>query len=263
MARANTIKVLRGGRKISPRREVMEQLRLRTSLERKLSFNLMTQFAEIGNTARTEFEARGGIEITGSFIERRIRSVLEPHWRTVIEKFGTRVLSYRKQDSQFETIIRQYLTVSGLQSITNISNTTRKLLLSTIIAGEADALGNAAIGQMIFDTMRGEVSKRRAMTISRTETHTAASFANDEVARSMNLPDLQKQWVSVSDDRTRSFHAQMNGVTMPMDEDFIVPVNGIEYRMERPGDPRGGAINNINCRCVLIYVEPDDELVDV
>ena len=66
MARANTIKVLRGGRKISPRREVIEQLRLRTSLERKLSFNLMTQFAEIGNTARTEFEARGGIEITGS-----------------------------------------------------------------------------------------------------------------------------------------------------------------------------------------------------
>ena len=43
-----------------------------------------------------------------------------------------------------------------------------------------------------------------------------------------------------------------------MDEDFIVNVNGIEYRMQHPSDPRGGAVNNINCRCVLAYVMPDD-----
>ena len=78
----------------------------------------------------------------------------------------------------------------------------------------------------------------------------------------MNIPDLQKQWVSTSDDRTRSHHSAMNGTKIQMDEDFVVNVKGISYNMARPSDPRGGAVNVVNCRCVLLYVSPEDDVVD-
>ena len=42
-----------------------------------------------------------------------------------------------------------------------------------------------------------------------------------------------------------------------MEEDFIV--GGVP--MEYAGDPRGGAKNVINCRCAVIYVEDDEEII--
>jgi hypothetical protein len=32
--------------------------------------------------------------------------------------------------------------------------------------------------------------------------------------------------------------------------------------MSRPGDSRGGASNTVNCRCVLLYVTPEDIVDD-
>ena len=54
----------------------------------------------------------------------------------------------------------------------------------------------------------------------------------------------------------------MNGVTVGLEDDFIVPYKGVEYRMKHAGDPRGGPANIINCRCVILYLEPDDKLVE-
>ena len=191
-----------------------------------------------------------------------MRAVLEPHYRSVIDEFGLRVLRYRKNESQFETLIRRYLVEFAALAITNIANTTRKRLRDVIVAAEADGVGVAAVSKAIFESMRGGFSKMRAATIARTETHNAASYASHESAKSLELPDLEKQWVSVNDPRTRSHHFAMNGIRVPMDDDFIVPYNGIEYFMSRPGDPRGGAANIINCRCALVYVMPDDDVID-
>jgi len=78
----------------------------------------------------------------------------------------------------------------------------------------------------------------------------------------MGIPELQKQWVSVSDDRTRGGHSAMNGTIIPMNEDFQVPSDFGPVSMARPGDSRGGAANTINCRCVLLYVSPEDDIID-
>ena len=42
----------------------------------------------------------------------------------------------------------------------------------------------------------------------------------------------------------------MNGVEVDIDEDFIVNGRPMAYA----GDPRGGAGNVINCRCVILIV---------
>ena len=255
-------KRIHGGQRFSARKEVLEQLRVRASYERKLNLNLITKFAEIGKIARDEYLTRQQISLSQAVVSSKFNDVLEPHYRAVIEEFGLRILRYRKQDSQFETLIRDYYTLHGLAAVTNISNTTIRRLQQVLLAFEAEGLGVATIADEIFKSMRGGYSRNRAAVIARTETHNAASFANHEIAATMNLPDLQKQWVSVSDDRTRSNHATMNGVRVPYDEDFDVPSSFGTVRMSRPSDPRGGAENVINCRCVLLYVTPEDEVED-
>ena len=255
-------KRVHGRNKFSARKEVFEQLRIRQSFERKLNLNLITKFAEIGKIARDEYLVRQQIGLSQAVVSQKINEILEPHYRVVIEEFGLRVLRYRKQESQFEELIRDYYTLHGLRAVTNISNTTVRRLQQILLAKEAEALGVSAIADEIFESMRGAYSKNRAAIIARTETHNAASFANHEIAKTMNLPDLQKQWVSVSDDRTRSHHATMNGTVVPYDEDFDVPTDFGTVRMSRPSDPRGGAANVINCRCVLLYITPEDEVVD-
>jgi len=248
--------------RISVRRELIEQTRLRLSYERRLRFKMQTAFAEIGAQAQREYEGAGRLLRVQSDIDQKITEVLEPHYRSVIDEFGLRILRYRKQETQFEQLIRLFLLEVGAQRISQISNTTRKAILSVIVAAENEGLGVAVTARQIFERMRGSFSRIRAATIARTETHTAASYANHQVNASLNIPDQVKRWVSVADERTRSHHVKMNGTEVPLDEDFVVPYKGLEYRMGYTGDPRGGAPNTINCRCVTLYVSPEDEVVD-
>ena len=99
--------------------------------------------------------------------------------------------------------------------------------------------------------------RSRAALIARTETHNAVSRANhlyhSAVQEDLGL-NMKKRWVAVNDGRTRSFHADANGQTVAMDEDFIV--GGVP--MSHAGDSKGGARNVINCRCVIVYVDEND-----
>ena len=250
------------GIRISVRRELIEQTRLRLGFERKLRIQMQTAFVEIGVKAEKDVAATGALVRTGIEIEPKITSILESHYRAVIDEFGLRILRNRKEEGQFERLIKLYLLEIGVQRIQAISNTTLRALQTIIIAGQREGLGNAAMAKQIVERMSGSFSRLRAATIARTETHSAASYANNEINKSFNIPKQVKRWVSVSDDRARSHHTAMNGTEVPVDEDFIVPYRGVEYRMAYTGDPRGGASNTINCRCVTLYVSPEDELLD-
>ena len=244
------------------RKELLEQNRLRNGFERKLVRQLQSGFKATGRLARKEYEQLGRLVETSRQSERKLRDVLESHYRAVIDAFGTRVLRNRKQDSQFEILIREYMNTVGGTRITQINNTTMKAINKVISKGAVEGLGVQAIGKNIFDKMDGSFSKLRSQTISRTETHSAASYANDRVNASLGIPNQIKRWVSVADARTRSWHVALNGTEVGKDEPFTVTVKGISYKMDYTGDPKGGAVNTINCRCVTLYLDPDDVIVD-
>lgn len=61
--------------------------------------------------------------------------------------------------------------------------------------------------------------------------------------------EMQKEWVSAHDARTRDSHAQLDGVRVNNDEKFP---NGLEY----PGDPKGAPEEVYNCRCAMRAVLP-------
>ena len=117
---------------------------------------------------------------------------------------SARILRFKNKD---KAIIRQDIAEQGAGRVQQISNTTRKQLQTILKAGEQESLGNAVIGRRIFESMNGSFSRYRAATIARTETHNAASYANHEVNKSLNIPNQIKRWVSVADLRTRPAHA--------------------------------------------------------
>jgi len=247
-------------RRLSIRKEYLEQNRLRVSFERKLRLQMLTLFADIGNKASNEYRGLGRLLNTSRQMGEDLSKLLQSHYRAVINEFGLRIIRQQKQEPQFDQIIKEYFRLYGAIRVTQISDTTMRQLSAIISAGLADGLSVSVIAANIFDSMRGSFTKYRAATIARTETHSAASFANHAVNASLKIPDQKKRWVAVADDRARSWHTQMNGTEVDLRDDFIVNVKGQQFRMGYTGDPRGGALNTINCRCVTLYFTDEDEL---
>jgi hypothetical protein len=150
-------------------------------------------------------------------------------------------------------LLRKWLTEYGLQAAKETAETTRADLQSIINAALAhDVEFNPVAVATQLLTAR-DLSAPRAEAIARTETHNAMMYASVEGANSVAREDglvLNKKWVPVQDGRSRVSHAAMaSHPAIAMDSDFVV--GGV--KMSRPGDPRGGAANCINCRCVLAF----------
>lgn len=255
------LQVKRRGRLVSARREVAEQNRIRNSHERRLAGQLTNLFTSIAEMSVREYQVGGTETVRLDNVYKRVGEVLVPHYRAVIAQMVDRFQTVKtKQD--FEQIIRLYITTTAALRIRQISETTRKLIVRALIEATSEAASPREAIEIITSKVGAGVGRRRAFLIARTETHAAASFANHETAKSMAVP-MRKQWVATNDGRTRSWHSAVNGQTVDIDEDFIVPHKGVEHRMKHTGDPNGGAHNVINCRCVTIYLEPEDETIDI
>ena len=59
---------------------------------------------------------------------------------------------------------------------------------------------------------------------------------------------LEKEWIATSDSRTRDWHEELDGVTIPIDEPFENAIGKIMF----PGDPSADGANVYNCRCALV-----------
>lgn len=93
-------------------------------------------------------------------------------------------------------------------------------------------------------------SRNAANTIATSETTRISTLARLDAMRAAAKKGIRFEKTWVHDERVphpRDWHIDMNGVTIPYDDDFDVkgtPMSG-------PGDPRGGAENNCHCRCRL------------
>lgn len=177
-------------------------------------------------------EALGGIKSVASVLERK------DGW-----------------ESLWLYLVRKWISEYGAARARETAGTTRSDM-QRIIDKALSAEEEFNPQQVAIQLLRAQaMSAYRAATVARTETHAAMMYASEEGAAKTgrdNDVKLLKSWLPVQDERTRINHAAMAGhPAIPMDDDFIVG----GARMKRPGDPRGGADNCINCRCVLTYKE--------
>lgn len=61
---------------------------------------------------------------------------------------------------------------------------------------------------------------------------------------------LEKEWIATKDERTRDAHAELDRVSVPVDEPFVNEIGEIMY----PGDPDADPANTYNCRCTIAEV---------
>ena len=192
-------------------------------------------------------------------IRNDVATTLEPFYKQVILAFAKRTFNNRysqKAIQDYEGIYRQFMQDVGSTRITEISDTTRQIINRTIL--ENQTAGVSVISKAINERMSPKFTRARASTIARTETHTASSFAIQKQAENFESPQMVKKWIATTDDRSRASHLAVNGTEVGINEDFVVGGKKMSYT----GDPRGGAKEVINCRCVIVYTEPEDVIVD-
>lgn len=124
-----------------------------------------------------------------------------------------------------------------------------------------------------YSTMANRIKKsvegdyKKAIRIARTETHRVREAGNHDAAVSVNDAlknstagiQMMKTWKTMKDERVRPArakgrnrkydHRKMDGVSIPVDEEFILPSGA---KTMAPGQS-GVAGEDINCRCYLSY----------
>lgn len=263
---------IRRGR-ISALKEVRRQQRLRTNLERQLYKRLTSLFRKFALTRAHLIKEYGVFDLNSSIqdLNEELLPTMSQHYRKVIRTIyqsANELHDRGKKEEEvfvmgtsidFEAVVASYYSGRALV-LTGISQRMANRVNKIIIEGRELNLTLAQIAKNISDKVV-PITRGRAATIARTETHNAASWANHSYYKSVEIStgsSLIKKWVSTGDSRTRSAHSIANGQTRSMDEDFIV--GGTP--MAHAGDPKGGAKNVINCRCVIIYADEQDVVLE-
>ena len=168
-------------------------------------------------------------------------------------------LIYKANLNRFESARKSWIKQHAGEMIQGLSNRTRAGILKTVRREVLDHV-NEPIGVMAKAIQLSlgnspEFSRARAMRIARTETTIASSKGSLAAAEALGIPNMLKEWISgPDDDRARDFHQPMDGKTVELKENFVVPnPGGSPDDMSGPGDDTAPPEQIINCRCVLGY----------
>lgn len=134
-----------------------------------------------------------------------------------------------------------------------VLNRIRVDIAQSIMAGE----GFGKMAKRLRENL-GMTSKQ-SKRVARTEGGRAMSQASLDSAAQVkaNDVDIKKQWTSTLDSRTRSSHRQLDGKAVDITHDF--KINGCVGPGPKLLVGANSAKENINCRCVLMYLVDGQE----
>jgi len=155
----------------------------------------------------------------------------------------------RKEEDRWREFIQAYLAGVSATKVQQISDTTRNALRILLADLQGQGLGMEEIARRVSRQMP-EIHRLRAVVIARTEIINASNAASAAGASTLGM-EVRKEWISVSDSRTRGHHVEADGQTVAQDQPFIVQGE----RLMWPGDTQFGASaeNVIQCRCTQAY----------
>ena len=150
-------------------------------------------------------------------------------------------------EQQFATVGSQ---VAG-QRVVSVQGTAKNTLTTTLqkFMKDPEFMSlNEREAQRILRSRFNQISKYQAQRIIRTEATNAANFATLQSSTDIfGKEQMQKEWISALDERTRATHAAAHGQIVDFDKKFNV---GGEM-LNHAGDPAGSARNVVNCRCTV------------
>ncbi len=162
----------------------------------------------------------------------------------------------KQEDETLEDIwmqrLKEFVVLEAKERIEGVITFSVEEVKKVLEEGIQEGYGIEKIARNIQSS--NGMSRVRARRIARTEIVSASNEGSMVGARATSL-NLQKEWLSTQDGRTRTFvdsnwsHVQADGETVGMDEMFEDTGEPLKY----PGDPSGSAGNVINCRCTVVH----------
>lgn len=190
--------------------------------------------------------------------ETRLRRLLRDEWEAAARAGGARVLSEVKRfhgrgwikkssaEEVFEQAVSDFIETEAARRIVGIAATTAGQIRKRLRGLEARDMNVDEVAKEVRKAVP-MLSAYRAMMIARTESHSAFNAGHKAAADASEL-ELEREWVSAQDERTRENgfdHVAADGEVVREGEDFL----RTGQRMRYPGDPNGEPGNVIHCRC--------------
>jgi uncharacterized protein with gpF-like domain len=197
--------------------------------------------------------------IDGNITEEQIYKMFVEIYSTIGLNYGNRVNKEIEKTKKANMLFNEfllkeillYLSTDGGVKIASVRDT----LVADLIKAIKESLGENATVIDLQNAIYNIVSKSQtfykwqALRIARTETTSASGLAAMKTAEQSDLV-MTKEWVSVTDNRTRNDHRIENGQVADLEDTFIM-ASGI--KMQYPGDPKAPAKEVINCRCTVAF----------
>jgi len=243
------------------REEQAIQLRLLDRLEAQHERHFRRELSSTYREMADWLEAGNSLDLYNIQSHReRVGQMMASTWERSATTFGQRILDAagkahgrhavqtKELPDAFMAGLMAFQRIWLAQKITQVSGTTMTQAAQVIKRGEEEGLGVEPIAAML--RQRASVfAGVRAHVIARTETHAGQGWGNQSAAEASGL-DLEKEWISANDERTREDHSRADGQTVGNREMFIVGGDALAY----PGDMNGPAEQVIMCRCVAGYL---------
>jgi len=216
-------------------------------LKKAQDLNEMTYIAQNINLNRTE--VREAME--------RFYAKTSIDWAKMTMK-STDINIEKKQEDDWLPIIIEYVRTKKGPGIDSIIRThggdIESIVKRYVETGITEGWGVERVAREISKS-QGKMDLWKALRIARTEV-VNASNEGVKIGASELPGNKKKIWISTFDTRSREDHMAMDGVSIPMNEMFILPSGS---RLEYPGDSVNGMAEDvINCRCGYeIIVEKD------
>jgi len=262
-----------------PRKEQRRQSLLLDRLANQFEDRLADEIAKAMRESVRTWQITREVFLPSDF-RSRLEATYSQMLTASIQTFGARIFEQgksagvameRKED--FATFMLnaalRYISNEAIRErITSVERTTRMSIVRALAQAFVEGLTENETVKSILDVI-GSISKLRARTIARTETHAAANYGANVAAKKTDLP-MNREWISAKDKRTRTTedgdlfdHVGANGQIVGQDEPFqIARLDGGTEPLMYPGDPSGSAGNVINCRCALGFVVDRQAIIE-
>ena len=142
---------------------------------------------------------------------------------------------------------RSFLPMRNLDVSRDVAWNIEKMnaeVLQGILQGEPMDKIADRLAHVIGMNLRSAISAAQTMVTSAENKGRQDGF---ERAAAMGII-LEREWLAISDGRTRDWHRELDGVTAAVDEPFENAIGKIMY----PGDPSADGANVWNCRCTIV-----------
>ncbi|MDY6770015.1 MAG: phage portal protein [Candidatus Nanohaloarchaea archaeon] len=161
-----------------------------------------------------------------------------------------------------DTFTAERIKEKAAQAATAVNDTVRRQIREVILDGAENGWSSQRIADELEERVGGEFRDEHAEVVARTETLSASRDGSQALAESTDLVD-GKEWIATDDDRTRPWHAAMDGVVEEVNAAFTVPGGWKGAPHYQPRDyPRTvrtvGEDQPFNCRCAQAPVPAED-----